>query len=474
MQMYDTPHHVKYPVYSGQTQKMGHEAHSLIGNRYLILHHTTSSSIKSGSMTKSSATPDNMGRYTGLVGNQRDEEIPPEATLIESEEYSSSEDEKEDDVEDNYDPLKTGLQKILQELKEKKPFNASDDGAQRLLTGKSRATENTVWHLLAQEDSMNLPREDRLRPLILFLVNKSPRLLGVLNEQNESAIHLAIRKKNNRIISLICSSYKGGHLVELNEFLRQRDGNGKSCIHLAIEKNTRYLRSLLDLSSAETLITKDKNGDTPLHKAVECKRCDHENQLDLIQSIVAKCDHLMREADNDFNNDRHSPYLHHVLTYPKPDLRKDTDMRKAQEIAKSASGTKPTKEDPNLIKEQLRRANTQDCVSMIPQKESDHPEKQGSFNKLIVDQSKELVNDVEQKRKDDIPPSPKPPKPQSPDTGVVELRREKVKQFLKAHYLRSRGHDQALAILYEQKASSGKHQEPRRSLRNTEWEIVIR
>jgi ankyrin repeat protein len=148
---------------------------------------------------------------------------------------------------------------------------------------------------------------DKYQPLVKVLLDRHPHLLEEKDLHEDTPLHLAINKKRDKFVRFICKTYTR---KDINTILGIRNHSG-NCLHVAIKKNIpiKLAVFLIGYAGEGTLHAKDNNGNTPLHIAVEYKRCTNA-QLEIVQALVSKCDLAMSER----TKDSLSPYQYHHHT----------------------------------------------------------------------------------------------------------------------------------------------------------------
>lgn len=322
----------------------------------------------------------------------------------------------------------------------------SEDDKKRLLGKTISSSQPTALHILAEEKCSN--KDDAvlqgMKDLVEYLVkNDRDSLLRVKEESGYTPLHTAIQSRNRRMVKWICAAHGN-----VDEVLRQRGAKLKrNCIHLAIEcaksGNDSTARNLVAYASADTLVAKDERGNTPLHLAVEYNRC-LEGQIELVKAILEKTDCLTQsepQTDHDFNNIENSPYRHHL------------DTAKAAAAATAAEEVR----NPNSIHTgppamEEQRAKRVEIELRQPAAPPFFPNKLGdSVNKSGLGLRSRDIPEVRQS--DQLLGSGFRAVPLT----IKNLRHaEEIREFLKKHYLRSRGQGDALKILYGNDPTLGK------------------
>lgn len=369
----------------------------------------------------------------------------------EEEDAVAASQERQISVEDQLDRVR---QQMISENIQWKDISEHDK--QRLLGKTTSSPQPTALHILAEEKCFSKDEAvlQGTKDLVEYLVkNDKDSLLRVKEDSGFTPLHTAIQSRNRRMVKWICAAHDN-----VDEVLRQRGAKLKrNCIHLAIEcaksGNDSTARNLVAYASAGTLIAKDERGNTPLHLAVEYSRC-LEGQIELVKAILEKTDCSTQfdpQVDNDLNNMENSPYRHHL------DTAKAAAAVAAAEEAKTPKGTHtepPAMEEPSVEREEIEpdQHTVAHKANIAAIEEPFFTRKRGdSVNKPGL-----------RLRSKDIPQMRQPD--QLLDSGSRAIPQgmknashaKEVRDFLKKHYLRSRGHEDAVKILYGNEPTLGK------------------
>ncbi|KUI69258.1 Major intracellular serine protease [Cytospora mali] len=398
--------------------------------------------------------------------------------------------------------VKQQLYDVLEILKtEKKPFKEfRDDVKQRLTETVTDSSGPTTLHILANAQKSDLPDNKDLKPLVEYLLKESPHLLlEVAQDTGFTPLHCAIRQQKRTLVRWMCQGYDN-----IDQVLRIPGNHRKqNCVHLAIVSGKdRIAKTLVDLASQETLALKDEDGNTPLHLAVEYERCQ-EGQLDLIETIIEKSDVcIQKQPDGDFNKAFRSPYLHHLDTYVEGIKKEEIHYKEKQKEGKNADEERYWRRVASQAKvsaindngeakaatENIQKANTAAILTTSVDREPSFGQipRRGTGSNNMVDptsiakkvtnshathkhgQTTESIyssryatngrsladmpapaNNKKGNEEIDADKAIDPNSTTRPNHGVIRKKvSDEVKKFLKKHYLRARGHDVALDILY--------------------------
>ncbi|KAF7930842.1 hypothetical protein BELL_0266g00130 [Botrytis elliptica] len=338
------------------------------------------------------------------------------------------------------------------------------------ITDEGNSKNPTALHLLATGDlngKLKLEKK-KLSQLVGFLVRNPRNLLKVKDNAGSTPLHDAIKNKKGDLVDCIRQACPPGYM---DEILSIKNDKTKNCLHVAVENEVPFLLSLVEQAGPKTLSARDDKGNTPLHLAVEYRRCK-PNQLQVIQKIIEKCDSEMQETEGSdkfsenpmYNNIKMSPYSYHVFTtlnYREEKAKKALDngssSTSGHDKKGSFKGSKPKtltasppklRSDADFVAKPLVRSNTQRLLKGEFSAERGfaateslnvswkHPE----VNEAKVPQGEEISKSKSKSKR------PKDQESQAPKRTPTSV--ENVKTFLKLHYLRTRGHDDAYAIIH--------------------------
>ena len=166
----------------------------------------------------------------------------------------------------------------------------------------------TLLHLLVEPATDQ--DFDKYEPLVRLIVTEYPEILDECDSRaNETPLYCAISKRRNELVRLMCNTH-----TDINSVLRiMCSSNKDTCVHAAISKSVAPELALFLISKAseEVLCLQDSDGNTPLHIAVEYKRCSKE-QLQIVELLARRCKESMHKRS--LGEACLSPYLYHVRT----------------------------------------------------------------------------------------------------------------------------------------------------------------
>ncbi|RYP17551.1 hypothetical protein DL765_004440 [Monosporascus sp. GIB2] len=340
---------------------------------------------------------------------------------------------------------------------------------------KKSTKDLTLLHLIAEAEKDELPPAKQIKALITALVQLPSNLLAERDDNGKTPLFCAITNRNHKLVKVMCEAHN-----DVNSILRipksLTNPQSTNCIHQAImkkssSKDDNLLKFLIERADADTLCAVDENGLTPLHLAVEYKRCD-DAQLKIVQALVEKCDIVLDKSYKHPEKGLLSPYLYHELTYQeaKQRERNAAETRRKTEKADNEAAQKGHRfGDKDNLREKKGESSKeksgkhlapQEALPLQPPRMAPTHERAptGKYNSKsnMPDRSRELhtvitapdgnkgdpSTPVEEKKK----PSPKRPK--IPKLKATEASALAIKQYLKLYYLRKRNHDDAVEFLY--------------------------
>ena len=195
---------------------------------------------------------------------------------------------------------------------------------------------NTLLHLLVGEAKDKVI--GKYKPLVKLLIDRHPGLLGEKDINEKNPLYLAISKKRDKLVRFMCDTHP-----DIDAILSIPCCHSENCLHVAIQKDTPKLADFLIKHAGErTLCAKDDKGNTPLHLAVDYKRCI-DAQLEIVKALIVQCDKAMDERSNAPNY--FSPYRYHEHTRTEAkkaakEKEKESAQRKKDE-GSAAGGNGP-------------------------------------------------------------------------------------------------------------------------------------
>lgn len=455
---------------------------------------------------------DDEERENGSLAVGEDVEKAESKAGDDSSEEESDSDEEEGEVSNrNGKSVKDLLEEVLKGIQDGKwdltsssqlkSFKANGGDGNNLASNTGDPRQPTALHIMAAMDKKDLPKLDsKMEPLIKFLVEHENDLLRSQDRSGHTPLFLAIEAKKEKMVQWMCDSHP--HISAILA-ISSNDKDKMNCVHIGIDKRVKFLDLLIDKAEPETLASKDGDGNTALHLAVEYKKCKKE-QLDIIQKIIAKSDIAVQHSSRtgDFNHDGLSPYLYHKETVRKA-LAKEKEKEKKRskeekEREKNSTRIRPDGGDADNSTQNKETAPRSQgpggpggpgAPSGQAPDPSAHPEKRpniqidssrtkyGGRSQAAVNVSSPAVSSAPPLvNRDDmkkmalrVPPETVVVRQAADARSVTDAGHKSkideavlkgVERLLKLHYLRSRSYNSAMEILYGRNTTSGKGNGP--------------
>ncbi|KAI0516989.1 hypothetical protein F5B22DRAFT_605779 [Xylaria bambusicola] len=340
------------------------------------------------------------------------------------------------------------------------------------LSKKCTKDEN-LMHLIADQDKDKMPAPDTMAPLIDALVQLEANLLAQRDDNGKTPLFCAVANKNRRLVKVMCKAH-----TDINSILRipksATNVRSTNCVHQAISKKSAprddaLIKFLIEHADADTLLALNEDGLTPLHLAVEYKRCD-EGQIKVVETLVGRCDKALDKTYKHPKKGLLSPYLYLNYTYEQAtQLDKTTGEGKTtkskEEGSKSSYGGKEDSRNKRgeVSKDEQKNGPTAKVQiseqQRIIQRGSEAPAGKFTSHSSMPDRSRgplAVVTSIENSSK----VSPKSPagkekegksssrKSKSSKLKPSRTSVEEIKKFLRLYCLRNRLHDDAVEFLY--------------------------
>ncbi|KAI1359384.1 hypothetical protein F5Y08DRAFT_332379 [Xylaria arbuscula] len=341
------------------------------------------------------------------------------------------------------------------------------------LSKKCTKDEN-LMHLIADQDKDKMPAPDTMAPLIAALVQLEANLLAQRDDNGKTPLFCAVANKNRRLVKVMCKAHP-----DINSILRipksATNVRSTNCVHQAISKKSApkddiLIKYLIERADADTLLALNEDGLTPLHLAVEYKRCD-EGQTKIVETLVGRCDKALDKTYKHPKKGLLSPYLYLKYTYEQA-IQSDKTIvegkttKSKEEASKNFHGGKEDSRNKRgeVLKEEQKSGPMTGKVQIfeqqrITQRASEAPA--GKFpshlsmsdrsrGPLAVATSIENSNKVSPKSPADKEKEGKSSSSKSKSSKLKPSRTsvEEIKKFLRLYCLRNRLHDDAVEFLY--------------------------
>ncbi|KAI0902147.1 hypothetical protein F4806DRAFT_445844 [Annulohypoxylon nitens] len=326
--------------------------------------------------------------------------------------------------------------------------------------GKINTSQQTLLHLIAESEKDELALTE-MKDLITKLVELPDNLLGKQDENGKTPLFCAIAKRKHTLVRYMCDAHH-----DINSILRiPKFRRSANCIHQAIMNkgfsgDDELLKFLIGNAEKDTLIAMDENGLTPLHLAVEYKRCD-DAQLDIVRALVRRCDKVLDMTYEHSEKGELSPYLYHKLTCEEeknrygevPEKKRNAEFQGTQQHERLG-----VKGNPSGKGESRKQKLEEPPIPAEPTPPSFphwNPTRAFDSKPRLVDRSRNLFPEaskinqtnkretsVEAKKPSSVKKS-KASKLKPTESSILAIRR-----YLKLECLRKKNHDDAVQFLY--------------------------
>lgn len=258
-----------------------------------------------------------------------------------------SDDEEDERVEDSHNSRLTAAQEwIINAVRKRKrapvegttrKVKLTDEDVDQFfeafpdLTHDGNENAPTLLHVIVDLVSSTVGasiESATVKALVQRLVQQSPRLLCIRNDEQQNPLYLAILKKKKILADYMVAGcpQEDSHKQHLAKAYEDCRGNekGKNCLHLAFEKDLKpaTLLQMVKDASITTLEAVDTTGKRPMHYAVQYNHCN----VDVIRAFIER-DNEARENRNQASGNqpretfldvderaKTSVYLEHVLS----------------------------------------------------------------------------------------------------------------------------------------------------------------
>ncbi|KAJ3567778.1 hypothetical protein NPX13_g6653 [Xylaria arbuscula] len=253
-----------------------------------------------------------------------------------------------------------------------------------------------------------------MAPLITALVQLEANLLAQRDDNGKTPLFCAVANKNRRLVKVMCKAHP-----DINSILRipksATNVRSTNCVHQAISKKSApkddvLIKYLIERADADTLLALNEDGLTPLHLAVEYKRCD-EGQIKIVETLVGS------------RNKRGEVLMEEQKSGPMTGKVQIFEQQRITQRASEAPAGKFTSHlsMPDRSRGPLAVATSIENSNKVSPKSPADKEKEGKSSSSKSKSSK-------------LKPS---------RTSV-----EEIKKFLRLYCLRNRLHDDAVEFLY--------------------------
>jgi hypothetical protein len=434
------------------------------------------------------------GPASGNTEAERDD-LPEENEDEKSSSESESDDEDEDEEEEEDEEVarknaRRKFDRIISDLKDGKLVLDDRNKVHEFIAVRAQSDHlgkrsnhkgQNLLHMLADTGKDELPSR-KIKYLVEALVTarwaagEAGDLLAQQDTDGKTPLHCAIDLKHHRLAKIMVDSHP-----DIDRIIRT-ESKRTNCLHLALRNRTstsgdELIMSLIEKSSAATLVATDDNGLTPLHLAVDYARCD-DGELAIVKAIVKKCPSTMDTTYEHKERGLLSPYRYHELRHCEEEKAaqesaktKREDIRGAGTAESVVHAQRSQRRGDGAVKEEgpLRQtavANPLDKDKKTKMPTYDAPK--GKYGSTAPTRSATLDGPLQSKpraegkqdsggKEDASAPKHKEKKRRS-DKKETRTRSSKIrptqesaakiKEFLKLYCLRHKKHDEAVEFLY--------------------------
>lgn len=238
-----------------------------------------------------------------------------ESPSFKSRDVHAQDSEESSDSSDEEESVKKKFEGIRQRLKDDTLNLRDPQKAQEFIADPQnqlgRKTTNndghkTFLHMLvkdAKDEDM-----EKYRPLVELFIERYPELLVEKDDDDKTPLHNAIKKGRDKLVRLMCDTHR-----DTDAILSISSQRNENCLHIAIRQRVDYdlTEFLIGRAGEKTLCGQDKDGNTPLHLAVDYNNCT-DAQLKIVEALVDRCDKAMDVRTR--SPDCFSPYRFHEHT----------------------------------------------------------------------------------------------------------------------------------------------------------------
>ncbi|KAF5967559.1 intracellular serine protease [Fusarium bulbicola] len=220
-------------------------------------------------------------------------------------EFDLAEDELDDDSNHNFHSQhpdttwENRLKQAGETIRNQKQFTTQSQVAEFLhqfgdVTRQCNVQAGNILHVLVEVVQHNRLIPEDVELLARALVKQAPDLVAVSNKDKKTPILMAIRFCQDRLLEYMISSCvehedQPNALVCLNAALSLPHDGTETALHAAFgEKlNWKSLKLLMEHATNETISIGDNLQKTPMHHAVQFKRCNQQ-RVELIELLIQK------------------------------------------------------------------------------------------------------------------------------------------------------------------------------------------
>ncbi|KAH8881146.1 hypothetical protein GQ53DRAFT_754609 [Thozetella sp. PMI_491] len=147
----------------------------------------------------------------------------------------------------------------------------------------------TLLHKVVEVVKSPTAKAANMEILVKRLLNTYPKLLKDEDEKGQSALYLAILEKQWKLVEYMLQGCLDKSVVARALANPCRDGEKKTCLHIAFERDlrARITKMLIDNADDTALEATDAANKTPLHYAVRYSQCG-DDRTDVIARFIQR------------------------------------------------------------------------------------------------------------------------------------------------------------------------------------------
>jgi hypothetical protein len=263
---------------------------------------------------------------------------------------------------------------------------------------------------------------EKLKGLILLLLDLVPNFPLWMNDYRENILHRAVKSCLYEAVEFLCE-----RSVEAISALRQPNLIGDTCLHIAIQKESKpeFVRKLMDWVGTATVEAVGSDRNTPLHVAVQYALCN-PGQLALVEDLLKRSEATLIIK----NQLRLAPLQYHLQKrseYIQTKMEQERRIRDAQRIA-ATDGDEGARVAANVSKPKKRKNKKTIKVT----------EEEGAIKAAADARRKEAAEKEEARRKE-----------AAKKDEARRIESEGIELLLKLHCLRlNLDRDETMSLLY--------------------------
>ncbi|KAI1061433.1 hypothetical protein LB507_011276 [Fusarium sp. FIESC RH6] len=220
-------------------------------------------------------------------------------------EFDLAEDELDDDVDHHFHSQhpdttwENRLKEAGEIIRNQKKFTTQGQVNEFLhrfgdVTRQCNVQAGTILHVLVEVVQHNRLIPEDVELLTRALVEQAPDLVAVFNKDKKTPILMAIRFCQDRLLEYMISSCvehedQPNALDCLNDALSRPHDGTETALHAAFSEklNWKSLKMLMEHATNKTLSIGDNIQKTPMHHAVQFRRCNQQ-RVELIEMLIQK------------------------------------------------------------------------------------------------------------------------------------------------------------------------------------------